>query len=107
MFYRIPGMPCLTARQLVFVSAAGEAGGVPRVKTWIALHSDNLKMSLETFFEAVDAKLKGDQSPKTDFDDYDIIVLDNNLSTLGIKGARLTAEAIAGYIRAITNSPCV
>ena len=39
--------------------------------------------------------------------DVDLLVLDNNLAHLGIRGARLTAEAIAGYIRAFSPVPYV
>jgi len=42
-----------------------------------------------------------DRSP---FDDADIIILDNNLTHLHVTGARLTAESIAGYIRAFTEA---
>ena len=36
--------------------------------------------------------------------DCDIIFIDNNLSALHIDGARLTAEAIAGFVRGFTNA---
>ena len=36
------------------------------------------------------------------FDEADIVLLDNNLAQLDVRGARLTAESIAGYIRAFT-----
>lgn len=41
------------------------------------------------------------------FNSIDIIIVDNNLSHLDIKGARLTAEAIAGYLRAFTDVPYI
>ena len=36
--------------------------------------------------------------------DCDIVIIDNNLAALDIKGARLTAEAVAGFVRAFTNA---
>ena len=39
--------------------------------------------------------------------DFDIIVLDNNLSELRVAGARHTAESIAGYVRAFGRIPYV
>jgi hypothetical protein len=39
------------------------------------------------------------------FDEVDLAILDNNLAHLDIKGARLTAESIAGYVRAFTGVP--
>ena len=38
---------------------------------------------------------------------YDIVILDNNLKALTINGARYTADAIAGYVRAFTHIPYV
>ena len=43
--------------------------------------------------------------PTSRFDGYDILILDNNLAGLKIEGARMTAESIAGYIRAFSNTP--
>ena len=45
--------------------------------------------------------------PTTTAFDSDIVVIDNNLAALDIKGARLTAEAVAGFVRAFTTSPYV
>ena len=39
--------------------------------------------------------------------DCDVVIIDNNLAALEVKGARLTAEAIAGFIRAFTNAPYI
>lgn len=61
-----------------------------------SLHSTDLTTALTHFFEHIDAKGAGN----SEFDTSDIIILDNNLSHLQIAGARLTAETIAGYIRA-------
>lgn len=74
-----------------------------------SLHSHDLKERLESFFDRVQAfidatKNNTQASSPTQFDGYDIVFLDNNLSHLGIRGARLTAESIAGYIRAYSNS---
>jgi hypothetical protein len=46
----------------------------------------------------------GDESP---FDGADIVIIDNNLAHLEVTGARLTAESIAGYIRAFTAAPYI
>src|SRR5215217_5431353 len=46
----------------------------------------------------------GDQSP---FDEADIVILDNKLTELELAWARLTAESIAGYVRAFTAAPYV
>lgn len=45
--------------------------------------------------------------PKIPFDDFDLVVLDNNLAHLDSTGARLTAEAIIGDIRAFTEVPYI
>lgn len=68
----------------------------------------NLREQLETLFDYVDSILDGDTEPRKvkelDFDSSDIIILDNNLADLRIKGARLTAESISGYVRAFTTA---
>jgi hypothetical protein len=46
----------------------------------------------------------GNQSP---FDEADIVILDNKLTELELAWARLTAESIAGYVRAFTAAPYV
>ena len=72
------------------------------------LHRGTLPRELNGLFENVKNILDadGETAPhKTEFDsDYDIVFLDNNLAYLGIVGARLTAEAVAGYIRAFSSS---
>src|ERR1051325_6509386 len=45
--------------------------------------------------------------PQLPFGDFDIVVLDNNLAHLDSTGARLTAEAIIGNIRAFTEVPYI
>lgn len=72
------------------------------------LCDDDLTAELKRLFENVDACMKnpnGYKAPdKYAFDDVDILVLDNNLAHLRTPGTRLTAESIAGYIRAFTNA---
>jgi hypothetical protein len=46
----------------------------------------------------------GDESP---FDGADIVILDNKLTELKLSWTRLTAESIAGYVRAFTEAPYV
>src|SRR5258705_13840838 len=70
-----------------------------------------LVAQLELLFAKVEACLKAPtgyvESLDLKFDGYDLIAIDNNLAHLEIKGARLTAESIAGYIRAFTSAPYV
>lgn len=73
-----------------------------------------LEKLVREFFTNVTAVLRGDDDFLTEhgtvrsgFDDFDLIFLDNNLSHLEVGGVRLTAEFIAGYIRAFSNSPYV
>ena len=39
--------------------------------------------------------------------DYDLVILDNNLSHLSLPGARYTAESITGYFRSFTSIPYI
>ena len=75
------------------------------------LFGDKLKKQLNTLFKGADAVLGDDTGtydpPQTEFQDADIVILDNNLAHLRIEGARLTAEAIAGYIRAFSSAPYI
>lgn len=48
---------------------------------------------------------KGEISPF--MSDFDILILDNNLSALDFGGTRQTAESIAGYLRAFGNIPYI
>lgn len=48
-----------------------------------------------------------DHVGKTRFDGMDLVILDNNLAHLEVPGARLTAESIAGYVRAFTTATYV
>ena len=73
------------------------------------LYGSELKEQLSTLIDRADWALSGDTGPNnrsvTAFDKgFDLIILDNNLAHLGIRGARLTAESIAGYIRAFSSS---
>ena len=70
-------------------------------------HEKELKSDLEAFFAGVKNTLEGKKAPKSAFDGYDLIFLDNNLTHLDIKGARLTGEGVAGYLRAFTNTPYI
>ena len=76
------------------------------------LFGDKLKEQFSILMKSADKILTGDgrpnDLPKTEFDDnVDVVILDNNLAHLGIQGARLTAEAIAGYIRAFSSAPYI
>ena len=76
------------------------------------LFANKLSEALETLFEHVARHLpSGDTERSGSVDpldhsrfDCDIVIIDNNLAALDIKGARLTAEAVAGYVRAFTNA---
>ena len=72
------------------------------------LFGDKLKQRLNTLIASADAALADAEGsyelPTTEFNDVDLIILDNNLAHLGIEGPRLTAESIAGYIRAFTSA---
>ena len=69
------------------------------------LSPTELGKTLEALFSSIESFLDGDcrsTVEKTRFDDYDLIVIDNNLTHLKVSSGRLTAESIAGYIRAFT-----
>ena len=88
-----------------------EAAGQRDIETK-RLYGDRLKEQLNALIEAADDVLtRGGppgSPPETAFDgDVDLVVLDNNLAHLGIEGARLTAEAVAGYIRAFSSAPYI
>lgn len=66
----------------------------------------DLKKKIERLFSHAGSILSGDFSqPLSAFTDFDVVVLDNNLSALKIGGARHTAESIAGYVRAFGDIP--
>ena len=70
------------------------------------LSSDGLLQALETFFRSIEAFMKNGSNntpvEETQFDGADLVILDNNLTHLNVSGTRLTAESIAGYIRAFS-----
>lgn len=71
----------------------------------------NLLALLDQLFQRVEAAVDkpADWSPGEDllFDSADMVLLDNNLAHLNVRGARLTAESIAGYVRTFTKCPYV
>ena len=89
-----------------FEDAIGRAEQ-PGIAT-VRLCDGGLKEQLSELINAADEVLtdrrRPSDLPKTEFDDTDLVVLDNNLAHLGIQGARLTAEAVAGYIRAFSSA---
>lgn len=77
----------------------GATGTTPR-----RLFDNDLREALKAFFEnTVSPALDDSGSGKgSDFDDFDIAIIDNALVKLNIGGLRPTAETIAGYIRAFS-----
>ncbi|MDE0332053.1 MAG: hypothetical protein OXL41_09310 [Nitrospinae bacterium] len=76
------------------------------------LAGSELKDSLTSFFSAVSGVLNGDSnlssaSINSNFDGFDALIVDNNLTGLGLDSARLTAETIIGYLRAFTDAPYI
>ena len=73
------------------------------------LSAGDLTNALKQFFRAIKDYFANPETampfPGSSFDGYDILILDNNLAGLEIEGARVTAESIAGYIRAFSNTP--
>lgn len=77
--------------------------GSESLVTIIPLPGAELTTVLENFIvPAKDVELRS--NVETPFDGYDMVILDNNLSSLDIRGARLTAEAIIGHIRAYSTA---
>ncbi|WP_404406198.1 hypothetical protein [Pelagibacterium halotolerans] len=73
---------------------------------------DNTELSdaLRTLFGIVKSRLDENASSAVatcTFDDYDLVIIDNNLSALELFETRLTAESIAGYLRAFSRVPYV
>ena len=69
-------------------------------------------MDLRSFFKDVTKTLDGESTVNDELDaqhfaGYDLAIVDNNLTGLELDGARLTAEAIIGYLRAFTNIPYI
>jgi hypothetical protein len=76
----------------------------------IPLIEGDLTAELGSLFDCVKGCLgerKDYKATNLAFGSVDLVVLDNNLSHLDIKGTRLTAESIAGYIRAFTGAPYI
>ena len=76
------------------------------------LAAGGLTDTLVEFFEAVGRYLQGPRkadvsAAASKFDGYDLVILDNNLTELDIKGTRMTAESIIGYVRAFSEAPYV
>ena len=78
------------------------------------LSEDRLRREIDKLFERAWTVLHPKSpAPATENEmsaftsDFDIAILDNNLSALDIAGARHTAESIAGYVRAFGNIPYI
>ena len=86
-----------------------------QTKAEISLHGDvdvlagkKLKGALTRLFKSIssllDSNCPTDEGvPAGEFDDYDLVIVENSLTELRLGGARLTAETIVGYLRAFTN----
>lgn len=73
------------------------------------LFGKELKEQLNELIKRADNIFEGQGRSSNPYDtkfdeDVDLIVLDNNLADLRIEGARLTAEAVVGYIRAFSSA---
>ena len=72
------------------------------------LFGDELRMQLNALIASANIALQYGEDTievtETKFDDVDLVILDNNLANLRIEGARLTAEAVAGYIRSFSSA---
>ena len=71
------------------------------------LSDENLKQALTSFFGSVPSILNGTAVSDSEFDGYDVLIVDNNLTELQLDGARLTAETIIGYLRAFADTPYI
>ena len=77
------------------------------------LSGDALRAEIHELFLRAEAVLSNPESATTGNEtskfssDFDVVILDNNLSALRVAGARHTAEAIAGYVRAFGNIPYI
>ncbi|MDE0625889.1 MAG: hypothetical protein OXH99_05780 [Bryobacterales bacterium] len=72
----------------------------------------DLRKALRSFFKDVTTTLDGESTVNDELDaqhfaGYDLAIVDNNLTGLELDGARLTAEAIIGYLRAFTSIPYI
>lgn len=83
-------------------------GGAPKSVKCVSLSGEELKTELTNLFIGVrNLFRKTTNTVQSIFDRYDVVILDNNLSHLDFSGARLTAESIAGYIRAFSLAPYI
>lgn len=75
------------------------------------LFEKSFTKEIKSLFKSVASCLDGPKKfkfpDKFSFDSADLIILDNNLGHLDVEGARLTAESLAGYIRAFTGAPYI
>ncbi|HET7461454.1 MAG TPA: hypothetical protein VFJ82_09395 [Longimicrobium sp.] len=75
----------------------------------IPLFGQDLTDALEQLFDRVNSCISDPGNFEIQesllFDTVDLGIFDNNLAHLEIKGARLTAESIVGYVRAFTTCP--
>ena len=77
-----------------------------------SLHSTKLKSALTNFLKRVSGLLDlndsaGNGFVSSEFDEVDVLIVDNNLTDLQMGGARLTAETIIGYLRAFSDVPYI
>ena len=73
-----------------------------------SLDGDNLKQALSSFFlNSVSRVPDKNVDAESEFDGYDVLIVDNNLTELQLDGARVTAESIIGYLRAFSNTPYI
>lgn len=91
------------------ISAAIREAGLPEPDKLVDTEqSKKFSDELKKLFANVDNCIKNPTTCKSvempKFDDAEIVILDNNLAHLDVAGARLTAESIAGYIRAFTKA---
>ena len=76
------------------------------------LAGDGMKGALTALFEGISKLLNGDGKSEEwecpgEFTGYEVAIVDNDLTVLGLQGARLTAETIIGYLRAFTDIPYI
>ena len=76
------------------------------------LSSTDLSSALYALFRSIESFLNNTTHSTPfegiqQFDDADLIVIDNNLTHLNLSGPRLSAESIAGYIRAFSAGPYI
>lgn len=74
-------------------------------------YENELKEALSALFDSISRVLRGDcttdPAQLQPFAGFDVAIVDNNLSELDFKGARLSAETIIGYLRAFSDIPYI